>query len=58
MPLDDSGAAELLAADVLDLEAENALLRQQNRILREMLSESLDIAHQSIAHIAAKLVDQ
>lgn len=52
VPLDDSGAAALLAADVLSLEAENALLRQKLRIAEEMLSETLDIAHRSIAYVA------
>ena len=55
--LDDSGAAALLAADVLSLEAENALLRQRLRIAEEMLSESLDISHRCIAYVAT-MVDR
>jgi hypothetical protein len=51
----DSAAASLLAADVVRLEAELALALQQLRITREMLSESLEIAHQSIAYIASKV---
>ncbi len=42
--------AALLAADVVMLEADNARLRQENRIFGEMLSEALDIAHRSIAY--------
>lgn len=52
----DAGAAQLLAADVIYLEAENALLEQRLRIALEMLSEALDISHQSIAYIAAHIL--
>ncbi len=50
----EASAAHLLAADVLRLEAENALLEQRLRIATEMLSELLDITYQSLAHIAKK----
>lgn len=52
----DAGAAQLLAADVIYLEAENALLEQRLRIALEMLSESLDIAHQSLAYVAQHII--
>ena len=55
MPTLDTSAAQLLAADVVELELRLSRSEQELRIVREMLSESLDIAHQSIAYIAAKL---
>ena len=54
-PSVDSTAADLLAADVVRLEADLRLAHQQLRIAREMLSEALDIAHQSLAYIASKV---
>lgn len=50
---DDSDAAGLLAADVLALEARLARATQELRIVREMLSEVLAIAHLSLVHIAS-----
>ncbi len=50
----ETHAAILLAADVVELSAEAARLLQENRILREMLSEALDIAHQALAYITAR----
>lgn len=49
---DNLDAAGLLAADVLALEARLARVTQELRIAREMLSEALNIAHLSLAHIA------
>ena len=45
--------AALLAADVVALTEENRRLQQELRIAREMLSETLDIANQAIAHIVS-----
>ena len=53
MPVHDD-AAQLLAADVVALEQQLLVTQQELRIAREMLSEALEIAYQSIAYIAAK----
>jgi hypothetical protein len=47
-------AESLLAADVVELSAENEKLLQENRIYREMISEALALTHQAIAYIATR----
>ena len=47
-PLDALG---LMAADVVELETENYRLAVENRTLKTMLSEALDIAHQAVVYI-------
>ncbi len=52
VPGDFTDEAALLAADVIELEGRVERLEQQLRIALEMLSVTLDISHQAIAHIA------
>lgn len=52
MDRDSADVAALLAADVNSLETTNLTLTGENLVLRELLSEALDIAHQAIAYIA------
>ena len=44
----------MLAADVVELELRLSRSEQELRIVREMLSETLDITFQALAHIATK----
>lgn len=45
-------AASLLAADVIELEADNAELCLELATMREMLSVLLELSHQALAWIA------
>jgi len=51
VPTLDTSAAQLLAADVVDLELRLSRAEQELRIVRLMLSEMLDLAHRSIAYV-------
>jgi hypothetical protein len=42
---------QLLAADVIQLEGALTDAREENQLLRVMLSEALEIAHQAIARL-------
>lgn len=47
----DRPVIDLLAADVISLEIQNAELTAALLVTREMLSELLDITYQSLFHI-------
>lgn len=53
-PYEYPDMAALLAADVSDLDEQNAALRLENLRLRMMVSETLEIAHQCLARLFAQ----